>query len=449
VNRGEPWRGLPTIGRVPVSRGRKPKSKSKSKAKKRAPRGPSVADVIPPGLVVDPGLSPLQGLFLGGRERPDWFSRSIKAVLDRAGVLMQAQGPRELEQATAELFGAELQSVVRDERRGLWFDWLAEELTEAAADRILDEAARGDDSWQVQWRLLYGLSSIGSPGLQAVAERALRRVRTELTADARAQQPKWLQLLPKIAATGDVWEMHDVYGTRFGVIAGFQYPGGTDRSVFLFDIDACEIVRLAGAGVFDDVAQAATAWRELVGEAAADAEPSPVESPARLYCLVHLELEEALLDGSEPRSVLDNWFRANRRHMDLADALRRRGMPLPTAKSLYHDLDTAPMEKAFRGWYLRRHGSEPDAEVVEALAEEWLEGAIPGTTHSASPHRVQSQLNLISDWIPDHPVTVGAKALLPEWVRWNCEQSRLPGQLIERSVAVATGEQTASLDISP
>jgi hypothetical protein len=119
-------------------------------------------------------------------------------------------------------------------------------------------------------------------------------------------------------------------------------------------------------------------------------------------------------------------------------------MPLPVTKSLYRDLDTVPMEEAFRSWYLRRHGSEPDAEVAGALAGEWLEGAIPGTTHSASPHRVQSQLNLINDWVPDDPVTVGAKALLPEWVRWNCEQSGLPGQLTERSVAVATGGHEAS-----
>jgi hypothetical protein len=47
---------------------------------------------------------------------------------------------------------------------------------------------------------------------------------------------------------------------------------------------------------------------------------------------------------------------------------------------------------------------------------------------------------LISDWIPDHPVTVGAKALLPEWVRWNCEQSGLPRHLTDHAVAAARGE---------
>src|ERR1039458_4871446 len=51
--------------------------------------------------------------------------------------------------------------------------------------------------------------------------------------------------------------------------------------------------------------------------------------------------------------------------------------------------------------------------------------------HAASPH----QADQLSDWIPDHPVTVGAKALLPEWVRRNAEQPDLPGHLIDRAVA--------------
>lgn len=421
---------------MPVSRGRKgkPKSKSKAKAKKnyRGPARPSVADVMPADLVFDGGPSPFQRLMARmERERPAWFGRSIKAVIDQAGILMTARGPRELEQATAELIGAELHRAVRDERRGLWFDWLVEELAEAAAG-------------QAQSRLLYGLTSIGSPGLRSLAENLLAQARSELPASAQAQQPEWLRLLPKIAATGEVWEMHDVYGSRFAVIAGFRYPGGIDPSVFLFDVDACEMVRLASAGVFDDVQQAAAAWRERVGEAAAGASPSPVETAERLSCLAHLELEEELLDGSEPRTVLDNWLRANRRHIDLAEALRGRGMPLPEAKSLYHDLDIGPMAGEFTAWHLRRHGSTPDPEAAEMLAEVWLEGALPGTRHSVSPHRARSRRDQISEDFLDDPVTTAARALLPEWVRWNGEKSGLPEPLIGQSVAAASGESQPS-----
>ena len=419
---------------MPVSRGRKSKSKSKSKAKKnnRGPGRPSVADVIPDDLVFDTRPSAFQRLMAGMEpERPAWFDRSIKAIIDQAGILMAARGPRELEQATAELIGAELHRAVREEHRGLWFDWLIKELAEAAAD-------------QAQLRLLYGLTSIGSPGLRSLAENLLAQVRNELPASTKAQQPEWLRLLPKIAATGEVWEMHDVYGSRFAVIAGFRYPDGIDPSVFLFDIDACEMVKLASAGVFDDVQQAAAVWRQRVGEAAAGAEPSPVETADRLSCLAYLELEEELLEGSESRTVLDNWLRVNRRHIDLAETLRRRGMPLPEAKSLYHDLDIAPMAGEFTAWHLRRHGSTPDPEAAEMLAEVWLEGALPSTRHSISPHRVRSRLEQINQDFIDDPVTAAAKALLPEWVRWNGEKSGLPGPLVDRSVTAASGEALPS-----
>ena len=186
---------------MPVSRGRKSKPKSKSKAKKNkaAPRRPSVADVMPGDLVFDPGPSPLGRLTsLEEPDRPAWFDVSIKIVLDQASVVMTAQGPRQLEQATAELLGAELHRALRDERRGLWFDWFFEELAEAAADRILDEAARQDDNWQAKQRFLYGLTSIGSPAQRSLAEKALARVRKGLPADAQARQPEWLRLLPKI-----------------------------------------------------------------------------------------------------------------------------------------------------------------------------------------------------------------------------------------------------------
>jgi len=44
--------------------------------------------------------------------------------------------------------------------------------------------------------------------------------------------------------------------------------------------------------------------------------------------------------------------------------------------------------------------------------------ALPGTQHATSPHRARYLRTLISDWAPAYPVTVSAKALLPEWVRW-------------------------------
>jgi hypothetical protein len=293
-----------------------------------------------------------------------------------------------------------------------------------------------------------GLSAIGSPALRSIAETEIKRLRKAVRRQpAFRQQPERLADASRIAATGEVWQMRDVYGTRIAVIAGLSYPDGRDPSVFLFDIDACGFIELAHAGVFDDLGQAATAWRTLVGDAAGDAEPAPVRTSEQLGCLVHCGLDERAFKGSEPRDVMDNWFRANRRIHDLADALRKRGMPLPEAKSLYHDFDIEPMVKSFTNWYTASHGTEPDPEAVESLAEEWAEGALPDTWHAVSPHRVEFQLQLIDDgWKPDHPITVAAKSLFPEWIRWHGAQTGLPTHLIDRAVAVANGNPRAATD---
>lgn len=375
---------------------------------------------------------------MGPLERPEWFDDSVTGVLDRSDAVLAARGPRELEEATAALLGAELYRAMHEEARGLRFDRWFEHLVEAAVARIRAEASR-DGAWQAPWWLVHGLASVGPPALTAAAQTALGRVRRQLRKDQDQSQPDWLRLLPRITATGEVWQMRDVYGARFAVIAAFVYPDGTDPAVFLFDIDACGLVDLAGAGVFDDVQRAAAAWRTTVGEAAEHAHPAPVVTGDELSCLIHCRTGEDMVIGSEPRAVMDNWFRARRRTHDLLQALSRRGMTLPEPKSLFRDVDIEPAAEAFTAWYRAAHGTEPDREAVEALAEEWLAGAVPGTAHAASPHRARYLLILLDDWIPDHPVTVGAKALLPEWVRWNGEQTGLPEHLIDRAVAVAAG----------
>lgn len=192
----------------------------------------------------------------------------------------------------------------------MWFSRWFEELAEAATARIREVGSR-DGAWESPWRLLHGLTSIGSPALQSIARRALDRAKKELRGDsAMWQQPDWLRQLARITATGEVWEMRDVYGARIALIAGFCYPDGVDRSVFLFDIDACGFVEIVHAGVFDDVQQAATAWRAMVGDTAEDARPERVETAEHLLCLVHCDSGEEILRGTESRTVLDNWFRA-------------------------------------------------------------------------------------------------------------------------------------------
>ncbi len=361
---------------------------------------------------------------------------SIKTVLDNADIVTSARGPRELEQLTAELLGAELHRAVHQERQGLWFAWWLAELADAATDRIKKEAGGG--SWEPPFWLLHGLTAMASPALQPRLTPP-SRAKKWLTGDATAQLPGWLTNVPRIAATGEVFRMRDAYGTRFGVIAGFSYPHAKDRSVFLFDIDASGFVALADAGVFDDLEQAAGAWRTHVGDAADHARPEPIENTDELLCLVHCDTgDEHVLVGDESRSVMDNWFRSHRRIHDLGKALRKRGMPLPAATSLYHGVDTAVMTEQFIAWHTDTHGTQPDPEAVDALAEEWMEGALPETWYAVSPRRVEFQATLIGDWLPDHPITIAVKALMPEWVHWLGERADLPEHLRERTITVAS-----------
>lgn len=422
----------------PVSRGRKPKKPKKSQRRKRPAPSPGSRRVN----AAEPGLSGLStsprpriDAFFGSPDRPEWFAPSQERVLAASRGLLAARGPRALEQATAELIGAELHRAVRAERSGLRFDLWATELTGRAVDRMVAAAGRGSGAWQGPWRLLRGLASIGSYGLGAFASQQASEAAKALPRDGLATQPAWLELLPDIEATGDVRVMQDAYGTRFAVIAGFCYPGGIDPSVYLFDIDACGTIRLAGAGVFDDVEQAAAAWREQAGVGAEGAAPVPATAGS-LACLVYCEHAEQILSGRESRALMDNWFRGPRRMRDVTDALRGRGVDLPSPRSLYRDIDFVPMAAEFTGWFSARHGHAPSRDAVEALAEEWLEGLLPGTEHAVSPHRSQFYRELISDW-RDDPVTDAALALLPEWVRWNGEQASVAAHLIERAVSAA------------
>lgn len=367
-----------------------------------------------------PSRSPRASLerLLGPPARPDWFDPAIKTVLDGAEVLDSARGPRELEQLTAELLGGQLYRAVHGDNDGLRLDWWLEELVAAAASRAREE------SEEAAYLLLHGLASIATPGLASVAVAQRDQLRRSMGGHGL---PAWLAGMPKIAATGEVHRIRDAYGTRFAVIAGFSYPGGTEPSVFLFDIDASGFVKLVDAGVYDDLDQAASAWRASLGEAAAgQASPRPVTEPDQLLCLVHCDIGDEMVMGDESRVVLDNWFRAQRRICDLDDALRRKGLPLPMHESLYHDLDTSPMVEQFSDWHAANEGTQPDREAVDALAAEWTEGALPETWFSVSPRRVEFQRQLIGDWLPDHAVTIEVKALLPLWVRWLTERADVP-----------------------
>jgi hypothetical protein len=412
----------------PVSRGRKSskstKSSKSSKSKKNKNKKRSGAAHRPADL-------------WGAIPRPGWFDAATATVLAAAAELPSLPGPPELEDRVAQLIGRQLHQVINSDQP-VRFEWWFDELVAAATTEVHENPTDPGPWW-----LLNGLASIATPPVASGVTAALKKLHARIE---QASPPTWLDQMSQISATGDVWQMRDAYGARIAIITGFRYPVADIESVYLFDFDVCGLVRLADAGVYPDLTAAAEAWRGLVGLTAQDAKPEPVADPDALACLAYWETGEMHVMGTETRAVMDNWLRARRRADDLVAALEQRGILLPPSKPLFDDIDVDPAVDAFTKWYTARHDHEPDGEVVGALAYQWLEGAMPGTENLASPHRVTDQLNLISDWHPDDPVTIGARQLMPEWVRFHGEQAGLADELIGRAVAVAAGGERATTD---
>ena len=92
-----------------------------------------------------------------------------------------------------------------------------------------------------------------------------------------------------------------------------------------------------------------------------------------------------LVNGDESRTVLDDWYRFQRRLEDLEAALKKRKTPLPPYRTFFDDADPAEMARPFAAWHIERYGNEPDPVIVEDFAEEWMGGLVPDTRFLASP----------------------------------------------------------------
>ena len=421
----------------PVSRGRKPK-KSKKKAGGRrsaAPRSSTSVAVTPASQF---GPERRQELAAEQRE-PGWWAASHDRVLDASVGLLAASGPRTLEQAVAELIGGELHEAILREESGLGLDLWGMRLVDRAAARASAPTESGDARTGPVW-LLHGLASFGSRGLATDARRHALAASKSLPDDLRRSLPGWLAQQP--AATGDVRVIRDVYGTRIGVLAGFRYPADASPWVYLIDLDVSGSFRLVGGGTFDDIDQAACAWRAGVGDSAADAVPEAATGES-LTCLVYYEHEEEQVWGDESLAVMNEWYRARLRGQAVMQAVEAHGIALPEARYLFADIDYMSAAKPFTNWYSSRHGHVPPRQPVRYLAEEWLEGMLPGTERMVSPARSRFYRELISDW-QEGQDRDAALDLLPEWVRWNGEESGVPALFLERAVSAATGAADAA-----
>src|SRR5487761_1622589 len=105
------------------------------------------------------------------------------------------------------------------------------------------------------------------------------------------------------------------YGSRFLLVTPFGYDREAPDHWYAWDIDSCWMLTVVGAGVFWSAEDALAEWQHAVGPAAGTAlSLRAPETTARLLarCLETGPLSD-LLQGSEPRELIREYYRLRRR----------------------------------------------------------------------------------------------------------------------------------------
>jgi hypothetical protein len=440
------------------------------RAEQLAQRRPATAD--------EPDLSPLRDLayaLAGGAEPRPWWDESHRRILATAQALAWPSRLVDLETQAGRIVGDEFYERLNSEPTGLhpsqWLRALAEE-TEA---ELRASVADGTGDWRQLWALLCGLAltvPLGDPQSETV--KLAREMFPDIKdpyATVLAEAGQAAKLLADRGlvvgighsadgsrAAGDPLVACDAYGSRFLLVAPFGYHGEEVDHWYAWDIDSCWLLNVVGAGVFGSAQDALAEWQRAVGPAAGTAlSPFAPEMTARLLapCLQTGPMSD-MLEGSEPRELIREYYRLRRRASTLVCSVGTTAADATTAPS---DEDPAPAREAFLSWYAARRGDVlPDAaDAVDTILYEWGPSAHIGerSRYACSPHRIEMAARLIRDgYIPGY--ANAALRLLPEWTQWCIGQSSLSGALAARSraaalteAAVLVGEETNALAAEP
>jgi hypothetical protein len=424
-----------------------------------AQRRPAIAD--------EPDLSSLRDLayaLAGGAQPSPWWDESHQRILAAARTLTWPSHLVDLETQACQIVGDEFYERLHSEPTGLhpsqWLGALAE-ATGAALRASVDD---GTGDWPQLWALLRGLELTVPPGDSQSETAELARetfpdikdpdetVVAEVAEATRLLADRGLAAgvgssADGVQSDGGSLVACDAYGTRFLLTAPFGYDGEAPDHWYAWDIDSCWILNVVGAGVFGSAQDALAEWQQAVGAPAGTAlSPGTPELTARLLapCLVTGPMSD-ILEGSEPRELIREYYRLRRRARALvssAGATAASG----TAASSDGD-DPGPAREAFLAWYAARHGDVPPdaADAVDTILYEWGPHPEERSRYACSPHRIEMTARLIRDgYIPGY--ANAALGLLPEWTQWCIGQSGLTGDFAARSRAAALTEAAALVD---
>jgi hypothetical protein len=439
------------------------------RAEQIAQRRPAGADGpdFPP-LVLDfrsedSPLGDLTRALAGGANPAPWWGESHERILAAARALTWPSRLIDLETQACRIVGDEFYERLNSRLTGLqpsqWLRALAEE-TGAA---LRADLAAGAGGWQPLWALLCGLALTVPPGDTESETARLARERFpdikdpyETTIAEAGLAAKLLAdrgLASSIGNPADGWRpvgepliARDAYGSRFLLVAPFCYGQDRDQEApdhwYAWDIDSCWIDVVVSAGVFGSAEDALREWRDAVGAAASDTtlSQSAPETTARLLapCLETGALSD-MLQGSEPRELIREYYRLRRRARDLVGAIGS-----PAARVGADPFDADPVLQAFLDWYAAQGGDVPATEDVGTILDVWgpRKPLDERSFYACSPHRIKMTAHLIRDgYRADY--ANAALRLLPPWTQWCIEQGGLDGDFAARSRGAALTEAAA------
>jgi hypothetical protein len=259
----------------------------------------------------------------GGAVPSPWWGDSHRRILAAARAAAWPSGLVDAETQACRIVGDEFYERLKSRQDGLHPSQWLRALAETTGAALRASVAGGTDDWRQLWPLLRGLALTAPPG-DTQSETAKRdRARFPDIKDpyetAQAETGQAAKLLADRGlasgtghpaggwrAAGDPLITRDAYGSRFLVVAPFGYDGAASDHWYAWDIDACWILTVVGAGVFATAQDALAEWQRAVGPAAGtELSPGAPEPTARLLagCLETGPLSNTL-QGNEPRELI-------------------------------------------------------------------------------------------------------------------------------------------------
>jgi hypothetical protein len=399
----------------------------------------------------------------GGAPAEPWWRESHGRILARARALAWPSRLVDLETQVCQIVGDQFYERLQSPAIGLhpaqWLRALAEEVGAALRKAV----AKGTDDWRGLWALLCGLALTAPRTPDDAVSETVQWVREEFPdikdplQVALAEVDKAAKLLadrglePVVGCpadgsrpAGEPLVARDAYGSRFLLTAPFSYDGGAPDHWYAWDVDACWMDVVVGAGAFASAEDVLREWRDAVGPSAAAAGLSPCPAGTTAWLLassLQTGVLADMLQGHEPRELIREYYRHRRRARDLVVSADFGAGSAP--------FDARQAHEAFLDWRAARHDDVPavSAEDAGTILAEWGpdEALDERCFYACSPHRIEMAAHLIRESYVADDANV-ALQLLPEWTQWCVEHSELDDEHAARSREAARSAASRLVD---